>query len=94
VRFVVEDTGEGIPDEELPRIFEKFYRVPTSRHHGGAGLGLAIVREIIAAHGGQIEVESQPDKGTRFTFTLPTESGSLSSSSSESPVQCDRTRNS
>jgi len=55
----------------LSRVFDKFYRVPTTRHSGGAGLGLAIVREIITAHGGQISVDSEPGKGTRFTFTLP-----------------------
>ena len=72
VRFAVTDTGAGIPAEHLPRIFEKFYRVPGSRSHGGAGLGLAIAREIVVAHGGQIDVESRPGRGTTFTFTLPT----------------------
>ncbi len=71
VRFAVQDSGEGIRAEELPRVFEKFYRIPTSRHQGGAGLGLAIVREIVMAHGGDIEVESEVGKGTRFSFTLP-----------------------
>jgi two-component system, NtrC family, sensor histidine kinase KinB len=70
VRFVVRDTGEGIPAEHLARIFEKFYRVPTTRHTGGAGLGLAIVREIVTAHGGEIEVNSQAGKGTTFSFSL------------------------
>jgi two-component system, NtrC family, sensor histidine kinase KinB len=70
-RFTVEDNGEGIPPEHLSRLFEKFYRVPTARHSGGAGLGLAIVREIVTAHGGDIGVVSEPGKGTRFTFTLP-----------------------
>ena len=70
-RFLIRDTGEGIPPEHLARIFEKFYRVPASAHSGGAGLGLAIVREIITAHGGQIDVTSEPGKGTSFTFTLP-----------------------
>jgi two-component system, NtrC family, sensor histidine kinase KinB len=70
-RFMVEDNGEGILAEHVSRLFEKFYRVPTARHSGGAGLGLAIVREIVAAHGGLIGVESEPGKGTRFTFTLP-----------------------
>ncbi|MDR3636308.1 MAG: ATP-binding protein [Isosphaeraceae bacterium] len=72
MRFTVEDTGEGIAAEHLPRLFEKFYRVPHSRHSRGVGLGLAITREIVAAHGGQIEVASQPGRGTTFTFTLPT----------------------
>jgi signal transduction histidine kinase len=70
-RFVIRDTGEGIPEEHVSRIFDKFYRVPTSRHTGGAGLGLAIVREIVTAHGGQIDLKSQPGKGTTLTFTLP-----------------------
>jgi signal transduction histidine kinase len=68
---VVEDNGEGIPAEHVSRLFEKFYRVPTSRHSGGAGLGLAIVREIVTAHGGEISVDSEPGKGARFAFTLP-----------------------
>jgi signal transduction histidine kinase len=71
VRFMVRDTGEGIPAEHVARIFEKFYRVPSAKPTGGAGLGLAIVREIVAAHGGQIEVTSQPGRGSTFTFTLP-----------------------
>lgn len=71
VRFTVEDTGEGIAAEHLPRLFEKFYRVPGSRRSGGAGLGLAIAREIVTAHGGQIDVHSERGRGTAFTFTLP-----------------------
>ncbi len=71
IRFAVSDTGEGIAAEHLPRLFEKFYRVPGSRSEG-AGLGLAITREIVQAHGGSIAVESQPGRGTTFTFWLPT----------------------
>jgi signal transduction histidine kinase len=71
VKFSVADTGEGIPPEHLGRIFEKFYRVPGSRSRGGAGLGLAIAREIVAAHGGQIEVTSRPGAGSVFTIRLP-----------------------
>jgi NtrC-family two-component system sensor histidine kinase KinB len=71
VRFTVSDTGEGIPAEHLSRIFEKFYRVPGARSSGGAGLGLAIAREIVVAHGGQIGVESIPGQGSTFTFTIP-----------------------
>ena len=72
VRLKVADTGEGIPAEHLPHIFEKFYQVPGSRRGGGVGLGLAIVREIITAHGGQVDVISHPGAGTTFSFTLPT----------------------
>jgi NtrC-family two-component system sensor histidine kinase KinB len=82
-RFVVEDNGEGIPHEHLSRVFDKFYRVPTGRHSGGAGLGLAIVREIITAHGGQISVDSEPGKGTKFAFTLPAVGQAQESTSSE-----------
>ncbi len=71
VRFTVEDSGEGIPAQFLPRVFDKFFRAPGARHQGGAGLGLAIVHEIIVAHGGQIEVQSTLGKGTTFTFSLP-----------------------
>ena len=71
VRFAVRDTGTGIPAEYLSRIFDKFFRLPGSRPGEGAGLGLAIAREIVTAHGGQIEVESQLGQGTRFTFTVP-----------------------
>lgn len=71
VRFGVADSGAGIPAEHLPRIFERFYRVPGSRSRGGAGLGLAIAREIVVAHGGQIDAASLPGRGTTFHFTLP-----------------------
>lgn len=69
----VSDTGIGIPPEHLPRIFERFYRVDKarSRAEGGAGLGLAIVRYIVKVHGGKIEVESQPGRGSTFRVTLP-----------------------
>ena len=70
VRFAVADTGEGIPPEHLSRIFEKFYRVPGT-HSGGAGLGLAIAREIVQAHGGEIAAESDPGRGASFIFLLP-----------------------
>jgi signal transduction histidine kinase len=71
IRFQVSDTGEGISAEHLPRLFEKFFRVPGSRSRGGAGLGLAITREIILSHGGQIDVASRPGAGTTFTFLVP-----------------------
>jgi signal transduction histidine kinase len=69
----VTDTGEGIPQEDLPYVFERFYRGDKSRNRatGGAGLGLAIVRGIVEAHGGRIAVESQVGRGTKFQFSLP-----------------------
>jgi two-component system sensor histidine kinase ResE len=76
VRVDVHDTGEGIAANDLPHIFERFYRgerARTRETHGqrGAGLGLAIVQGLIEAHGGKINVQSEPGKGTLFTFTLP-----------------------
>ena len=73
VEVIVSDTGEGIPPEHLPYIFERFYRVNKSRSRatGGTGLGLAIAKQLVEAHGGRIEVESEVGKGSRFTFTLP-----------------------
>jgi signal transduction histidine kinase len=73
VRVEVRDTGEGIPPTDLPHIFERFYRGEKSRSRatGGAGLGLAIARGIVEAHGGRIGVESEPGRGTVFFFTLP-----------------------
>jgi signal transduction histidine kinase len=73
VTISVRDSGVGIAPEHLPSLFERFYRADSSRARatGGTGLGLAIVKQVVQAHGGQITVESQPGKGTRFTFTLP-----------------------
>ena len=69
----VADTGEGIPPEDLPTIFERFYRVDKSRSRttGGSGLGLTIAKRLVEAHGGKISVDSQPGKGSTFTFSLP-----------------------
>lgn len=75
VLIQVQDTGEGIPTEDLSRIFERFYQVDKSRNrqaqHNGAGLGLAITAEIIKAHGGKIWAESQVGMGSRFNILLP-----------------------
>lgn len=73
VEVSVRDSGEGIRAEDLPHIFERFYRGEKSRNRGtgGAGLGLAIARGIVRAHGGDIRVESDIGKGTAFTFTIP-----------------------
>jgi signal transduction histidine kinase len=70
VRFTVSDTGKGIAKEYQDRIFEKFFQVAESGPKG-TGLGLYIAREIVRAHGGDIGVESEPDKGSTFWFTLP-----------------------
>ncbi|MDP2727385.1 MAG: HAMP domain-containing sensor histidine kinase, partial [Dehalococcoidia bacterium] len=73
VQVGVADTGIGIPEDELPRIFDRFYRVDKahSRAKGGTGLGLAIVKAIAEAYGGRVTVESTPDKGSVFTLWLP-----------------------
>jgi two-component system, NtrC family, sensor histidine kinase KinB len=71
VKFTVEDTGVGIPPEYQSRLFEPFFRVPGQAKPSGVGLGLAIVREIVAAHGGNVGVTSQPGAGATFWFTLP-----------------------
>lgn len=73
VQVSVTDTGDGIRPEDLPHVFDRFYRGEKSRSRatGGAGLGLAIARGIVQAHGGEIHLESDPASGTRFTFFLP-----------------------
>lgn len=73
VQISVSDSGIGIPSKDLPRIFERFYRVDEgrSREQGGTGLGLAIVKHIVQLHGGEISVSSQADKGSIFTVVLP-----------------------
>jgi heavy metal sensor kinase len=77
IEIVVEDTGRGIPSESVPHIFDRFYRVPGSGTapgpEQGLGLGLSFVAWIVKAHGGKIEVDSTPGKGTRFTIRLPNE---------------------
>jgi len=73
IEIGVEDTGAGIPTGDLPRIFERFYRVDKSRTRemGGSGLGLSIVKHILELHNSQIKVESEIGKGTKFWFNLP-----------------------
>jgi signal transduction histidine kinase len=67
----VADTGIGIPPEHLPYIFERFYMVESSRSSGGSGLGLSIASQIVQAHGGRLEVQSEAGRGTRVTVYLP-----------------------
>ena len=69
----VKDTGIGIPESEQPRIFDRFYQVADSltRDHGGIGLGLALVRELISVLGGTVWVTSQAGQGSTFAFALP-----------------------
>lgn len=76
IRFSITDEGEGIPSQDLPHIFNRFYRVDKarSRKDGGMGLGLAIVKQIVEAHGGKIKAESQVGVGTQFIFTIPLKS--------------------
>lgn len=70
-RLVVEDDGPGIEPDALPHIFERFYQGDRSRHAGGAVLGLSLVQRIARLHGGEVEVESAPGKGSCFTIALP-----------------------
>ena len=74
MEYVVADTGEGIAAEHLPHLFDRFYRVDTARdrHHGGSGIGLAIAKALIEAHGGGIFATSAgPGHGSTFTVRLP-----------------------
>lgn len=83
VEVFVRDTGIGIPIEELPRLFERFYRVDKARSRalGGTGLGLSIVKHLVRAQGGDVRVESTPGKGSEFLFTLPVEDIGMSEDS-------------
>ena len=74
VRVVVEDRGYGIPPESVDRVWEKFYRVARDGHEKdeeSTGLGLSFVREVVEQHGGQVELESEVGRGSKFSFTLP-----------------------
>jgi signal transduction histidine kinase/HAMP domain-containing protein len=71
VRFSVSDTGVGIPEQHLPQVFDRFFRIPGQETESGTGLGLAIVKEIVEAHGGTVNVQSAQGSGSTFSFTLP-----------------------
>jgi len=73
IRVTIVDTGIGIPDEALPHVFEEFYRAANARatERDGTGLGLAFAKQVVERHGGQIQVQKNPEIGTTFTFTLP-----------------------
>ena len=71
VEITVEDTGVGIMAEDLPRIFERFFKADRARSGGGTGLGLAIVKELVELHGGEIWFESEEGQGTTFFVSLP-----------------------
>jgi signal transduction histidine kinase len=71
VALSVSDEGAGIPEHDLPRVFERFYKGEASRSSAGVGLGLAIVKHLVRAHGGTVEVTSTPGAGATFTVRLP-----------------------
>ena len=85
VEIAVTDQGIGIPDEELDRVFERFFRIDParSRHTGGSGLGLSIVKHVVQNHGGDIRVWSQPGNGSTFTIRLPEASHAAAASLKE-----------
>ena len=73
VRVQISDTGIGIPSDKIDQVFDRFFQVDGSstRRFGGAGLGLAICKQIVHAHGGTIEVESEIGQGSTFSFSIP-----------------------
>lgn len=74
VRFWVRDNGPGVPPEDQERIFERFDRGGETRRRDGSGLGLAIVQAIALAHGGRVDLVSEPDSGSTFTIVIPRDS--------------------
>src|SRR5204862_3206588 len=87
--LTVRDTGVGIPDESLPRIFERFYRVDKarSRRNGGTGLGLAIVKSVAESHGGRVDAVSVVGQGSTFTVQLPLDVGAARPEPTEPPLR-------
>ena len=92
LHFAVKDTGIGIPADELARIFESFHQVDASltRTRGGSGLGLAITRQLVELMGGEISVESETGRGSRFSFTVPFKRSSLASDCPRAPRHLSR----
>ena len=90
VRVNVRDTGPGIPEEHLPNVFERFYRADLARTRtdGGSGIGLAVVKQLVEAHGGRVWAESRPAEGTTFGFVLP--AADLGTSETASPRNDER----
>ncbi len=86
VIFSVSDTGVGIPEDALPRIFERFYKADRSRSGGGTGLGLSIARHLVEAHGGRIWAESEPGQGSSFFFSLPAIDPKIGNSDNKQPL--------
>jgi len=89
VSVAVRDTGIGVPEEDLPQLFEEFFRARNVKRAGitGTGLGLSIVKELVARFGGQISVESSPGQGSTFTFTLPLAEGKSPGSQRQSEAE-------
>jgi signal transduction histidine kinase len=97
-QFILEvsDTGVGIPEAELPRVFERFHRVASTwaRTHEGSGIGLSLARELVELHGGRLTAKSEPGRGTTFTVEIPKGSGHLPADAvSETPADPRISRN-
>jgi PAS domain S-box-containing protein len=88
VHLTVWDTGIGIAPQDIPRLFQPFIQIDSklSRHYGGTGLGLVMVARLAEMHGGRVTVESEPEKGSRFTVSLPWHTESVSTTRSASPA--------
>jgi signal transduction histidine kinase len=86
LHITVQDTGVGIPADELPRIWDRLYRGDKSRSERGLGLGLSLVRAIVEAHRGRVDVHSEPGRGSSFTVYLPAGTGDIPSDKNLTPM--------